>query len=265
MAQRATNGNTSWPKQPKSEDLFIQKKLFAEDKSPLEKYRELIIGKAGILVLLKYELIMLLASWVPGLLGLFLRQKLYRGLLGEAGNGVVFGRNVVLRHPHKIFLGDNVVIDDNCVLDAKGTDNKGIVLEDGVFIGRNTIVYTKNGDIRIGKGSNFSFTCQVFSANYVNVGENVQVAAYTYLNGGSHSFDRTDVPVKEQERIGIGLVVEDGAWLGAGVKVMDGVTIGKDAVVGAGAVVIKDVPALGIAGGVPARLIRVRGDAEPGP
>jgi acetyltransferase-like isoleucine patch superfamily enzyme len=32
---------------------------------------------------------------------------------------VTFGANVVLRHPRKIRIGDNVVIDDNVVLDAK--------------------------------------------------------------------------------------------------------------------------------------------------
>jgi acetyltransferase-like isoleucine patch superfamily enzyme len=261
----ATKDSLGQRKEPKREDLYIQKKLFAEDKSPLEKYQELIIGKPGILNLIKYELVMLVASWVPGVLGLVLRQKLYRRLLGRAGKGVVFGRNVVLRHPHKIYLGDNVVVDENCVLDAKGTDDKGTVLGDGVFIGRNTIVDCKNGDINIDKGSNISFNCQVFSANFVNLGKNVLIAAYTFLNGGSHNFERLDIPVMEQERCGKGLVVEDGVWLGAGVKVMDGVTIGKDAIVGAGAVVIRDVSALGIAGGVPARLIRMRTDAEPGP
>jgi acetyltransferase-like isoleucine patch superfamily enzyme len=51
-----------------------------------------------------------------------------------------------LRHPHKI-IGDNVVIDDLCCLDAKGTDNRGITIGNGVFVGRNTILSCKNGDI----------------------------------------------------------------------------------------------------------------------
>jgi acetyltransferase-like isoleucine patch superfamily enzyme len=198
------------PEEAKQEDLYIQRELFAEDKSALQKYQEFIIGKAGILNLLKYEFAMLTASWLPGVLGLVLRQMVYRRLLGRAGKGVIFGRNVVLRHPHKIYLGDNIVVGDNCVFDAKGTDNRVIVVEDGVFIGRNTIIYCKNGDIFIDRGANISFNCQVFSANFVNVGRNVQIAAYTYLNGGSHSFERTDIPVKEQERCGKGLVVEDG-------------------------------------------------------
>jgi acetyltransferase-like isoleucine patch superfamily enzyme len=243
----------------KVETLSIQKKLFDDDRSQVERYRDLIIGRSGLLPLLKYELIVLLSSWVPGALGLFLRARLYPLLLGSAGKGVIFGTNVVVRHPHKIHLGNNVAIDDNCVLDAKGTDNQGIAIGSGVFIGRNTILYCKNGDIVIGDNANISFNCEIFSANVVKVGQNVQIAAYSYLNGGTHSFDRTDVPVLEQERSGKGVIVEDNAWLGAGVKVLDGTTIGKDAIVGAGAVVTEDVPALSIAGGIPARIIGVRG------
>ena len=62
----------------------------------------------------------MLSQHVPGALGLALRKTLYPLLLGACGRNVVFGQNVVLRHPHKIRIGDNVVIDDNCLLDAKG-------------------------------------------------------------------------------------------------------------------------------------------------
>jgi acetyltransferase-like isoleucine patch superfamily enzyme len=45
------------------------------------------------------------------------------------------------------------------------------------------------------------------------------------------------------------------------VKVLDGVDVGDGAVVGAGAVVREAVPARGIAVGIPARVVRMRGDA----
>ncbi len=250
----------STPQKPKEESLRIQEKLFGEDKSPRQKYQELIVGKRGLFSLIRYELIILVSSWVPGVLGLVLRRHLYRLLLGKVGRGVIFGTNVVLRHPHKIHLGDNIVIDDNCVLDAKGSQNKGIFIADGVFIGRNTILYCKDGDIVVERGSNVSFNCEIFSANVVKVGQHVQIAAYTYLNGGSHSIDRTDIAILEQKRSGMGINVEDNVWLGAHVTVLDGVTIGKDAVVGAGAVVTKDLPPFSIAGGLPAQVIRMRGD-----
>ena len=186
----------------------------------------------------------------------------YPGCSALIGKGVVFGCNVVLRHPHKIRLGDNIVIDDNCVLDAKGDSNDGIEIDDGVFVGRNSILYCKDGNIVIGRNSNLSFNCQIFSGKQVVVGKNVQIAAYTYLNGGDHSFDRTDIPILRQERSGTGLFLEDGAWIAAGVTVFDGVTIGHDAVVGAGAVVTSDVPAFAVAAGMPAKVIRMRNEPD---
>jgi maltose O-acetyltransferase len=52
-------------------------------------------------------------------------------------------------------------------------------------------------------------------------------------------------------------VIGDNVWLGGGVTVCPGVTIGDDTVVGAGAVVTRDLPPAVVAGGVPARVIRV--------
>jgi hypothetical protein len=100
-----------------------QEDLTAEGLSSADKYRALVVGRRGLWPLIKFELVMLFASWVPGALGLLARSKLYPTLLDSCGRGVVFGANVVLRHPHKIRIGAGVVADDSVVLDAKGTDN----------------------------------------------------------------------------------------------------------------------------------------------
>ena len=104
----------------------IQKELFDERKSRLARYQDLVIGEPGLWPLVKYEIIITVCASLPGALGLLLRSTLYPLLLGKSGRGVAFGVGVVLRHPGKIRLGDNVVIDDYCCLDAKGTDNRGI-------------------------------------------------------------------------------------------------------------------------------------------
>jgi len=199
-----------------------------------------------------------LCAWVPGALGLALRSVLYRRLLGKAGRNVTFGANVVLRHPKKIRIGDNVVVDDNCCLDAKGTDNQGITLGNGVFLGRNTILSCKNGDIVIEDEANLGFNIEVFSASRVRIGRKVLVAAYTYLVGGDHLYDRVDVPVLDQGRTARGIDVGDHVWLGAHVVVTDGSRIGRDAIVGAGAVVVGEVPEFAIATGIPAKVVRDR-------
>jgi serine O-acetyltransferase len=48
--------------------------------------------------------------------------------------------------------------------------------------------------------------------------------------------------------------------IGAGAKILGGVTIGDHARIGAGAVVIRDVPPGATAVGIPARIVRSRGD-----
>ncbi len=242
----------------------IQQELFDENRSKADKYRELFVGQPGAWALVKYELAMALASWVPGAVGLLLRAKLYPLVLGSVGRNVVFGVSVTLRHPHKIHIGDNVVIDDLCCLDAKGTDNQGIQIGSGVFVGRNTILSCKNGDIVIEDRANIGFNCEIFSASRVRVGQDVLMAAYTYLVGGDHLYDRTDIPVLQQGRTARGIEVGDGTWLGTHVVVTDGSAIGRDAIIGAGAVVVGAIPEFAIATGIPAKVLRDRRDPGSG-
>ena len=239
-----------------------QQELFDEQKSKVTKYSEFVVGRSGLLPLLGYEFVTMMSSWVPGALGFFLRSKLYPLLLGSCGRNVTFGQNVVLRHPHKIRIGSNVVVDDNCLLDAKGIDNRGIELEDGVWVGRNTILSCKNGNIRLGEKANVGFNCEIAAAGDVRIGKQVLLAAYVYIVGGDHLHESTDVPVAEQGRTAQGVTVEEGAWVGAHVVVADGVRIGKHAIIGAGGVVLEDVPDYHIAGGVPTRLLRDRREAS---
>ena len=219
---------------------------------------ELVVGRPGLAALLKYELIVMLAQSRPGALGLAIRKALYPLLLGSCGRNVVFGQHVVLRHPHKIHIGSNVVIDDNCLIDAKGDSNRGIRIGDGVFIGRNTILSCKNGDIELADGVNIGFNCEVFSASRVTIGRSVLMAAYSYVIGGDHDFSDPSKTVLEQTRTSAGVAIGDGVWMGAGAKVLDGVTIGEGAVIGAGAVVRDSVPASAIAVGIPARVVASR-------
>jgi acetyltransferase-like isoleucine patch superfamily enzyme len=246
-----------------------QDQLFRARGSAREKYSALVVGRPGLGALIKYELVVLAAQAVPGALGLALRKALYPRLLGSCGRNVVFGQNVLLRHPHKIRIGDNVVVDDNCLLDAKGEANAGIRIGSGVFIGRNSILSCKNGDIELGDGANIGFNCEIFSASRVVVGADTLLAAYVYLMAGEHDFGDRDKAVIEQARRSVGITVGAGAWIGAGARVLDAVTIGDRAVIGTSAVVRADVPAGATAVGIPARILPSRAPdgptgAEPG-
>lgn len=235
-----------------------QDQLFAPGKSSRAKYAELVVGRSGLGALLKYEAIVTIAQPVAGALGLALRKTLYPALLGSCGRNVVFGQNVVLRHPHKIHIADNVVIDDNCLLDAKGSANRGITIGSGVFVGRNTILSCKDGDIELADGANIGFNCELFSASRVRIGKSVLMAAYVYVIGGDHDYSDPSISVLDQSRTSAGVTVGDGAWIGAGAKILDGVAVGDHAIVGAGAVVRETIPASAIAVGIPARVVSSR-------
>ena len=241
-----------------------QEQLFDQKRSAREKYAELVIGRPGWGALLKHEAVVLLSQHVPGALGFALRKALYPALLGACGRNVIFGQNVVLRHPHKIRLGDNVVVDDNCLLDAKGHTNRGITIGSGVFIGRNSILSCKNGDIELADGANVGFNCEIFSASRVTVGRDTLLAAYCYLIGGDHDLSDGSQPVIAQDRRSEGITIGAGAWLGAGAKILDGVRVGDGAVIGASAVVRTAVPAGAIAVGIPARIVGQRPSTRSG-
>jgi acetyltransferase-like isoleucine patch superfamily enzyme len=244
--------------------IGIQDAMGAAGTSALRKYQDLVVGSRSLPRLVLYEVVLLASSWVPGALGLLLRRLLYPLLLGSVGRGCVFGQGVVLRHPHKIRIGDGVTVDDLVLLDAKGTQNRGIDLGRGVFLGRGSILSCKDGDIALGDHTNLGFHCEVFSGSSVVVGRYGLLAAQAYLVGGGHEFEEAGVAVIEQARSSRGIVLGDNVWLGTGAKVLDGVRIGNDVVVGAGAVVTADLPDGVVAAGLPARVLRRR-DESPAP
>ncbi len=241
------------PEIPRAQD-----QLFSDGASARAKYSALVVGRPGWGALAHYEMVQLLSQHVPGALGLVFRKALYPSLLGACGRNVVFGQNVTIRHPHKVRIADNVVIDDNCLVDAKGDRNAGITIGSGVFVGRNSILSCKNGDIEIADGANIGFNCEIFSASRVTIGRDTLLAAYCYVIGGDHDFSDPSVPVLAQGRRSSGVTIGAGAWLGAGAKILDGVSIGDRAIVGAGAVVREAVPAGAIAVGIPARIVGQR-------
>jgi len=221
-----------------------QKELLDPSRPLGAKYASIFVGKKGPGALLKYEFIAHFVALLPGALGFALRKFFFPLLLGKVGKGVVFGRNITLRHPHKIQVGDRTFVDDNAVLDAKGEANEGIRIGSHAFIGRNTILTCKEGSILVGDYCNISANCHLLSETEVSLGRYTFLAGECYLvAGGNHPIADTSKPIMFQPSAAKGGIrVGEDCWLGAGVTVLDGVTIGKGSVVGAGAVVAASLP-----------------------
>ena len=229
--------------------------IMRRKKSPLQKYQDIVMGTSSLWKLLKFEFVTFFFGPMPGVVGYFFRQIFYPLLFKAVGKGTAWGRNITLRHAHKISVGKRCVVDEYCMLSAQGDDSSGIALGNEVLLGRGTVVSTRNGTIEIGDFSNIGANCRLGTTSKIKFGKHVLLAANCYIGGAQHKFDRLDIPIMRQgyESKG-GVLIEDDVWLGAGVTVLDGVTIGTGCVIGAGSIVTKDVPPYSIALGAPARV-----------
>ena len=80
------------------------------------------VGKPGLGALLAFEAALVLASWVPGALGLVLRSAMYPWILGSVGRNVVFIANLA---PRKMRFG----VSEGMILSA-GFDGGALALLD---------------------------------------------------------------------------------------------------------------------------------------
>lgn len=223
------------------------------------KYRALTHGTISLAKVIRNELLVFLFGYFPGPLGLALRKIFYPCMFKHCGKKVVFGYGVSFRHAHKISFGDGCFVDDFVMLDAKGDTNTGITFGDGVFIGRNTKVYCKNGDIELGDRTNVSSVCTLYSNNLLKIGKGCMIGAYSYfLSGGEYDY-KDAAPYAEQSGMCTKgpLTIGDDCWIGTRVTILDGAhSVGERSVIAACALVNKPVPAHVIVGGVPAKVIK---------
>lgn len=231
-----------------------------EKQSALGKYRSLVVGDKRWCSWLLYELLITTLTHLPGLAGIVLRRAFYPLLFERMERGVVIGSGVTLRQPGKMVLQRGCLIDDLAGLSARGGDDTRIVLGREVFIGRGTVLSLRDGRMELGDHSNIGGSCRIgCSGGMVRIGQHVLVGAFTYIGGGMHRFDRTDVPMALQgQSFKGGVTIEDDVWIGGGCQVLDGVTIGKGSIIGAGSIVTRDIPPYSIAFGNPAKVHKQR-------
>ena len=102
----------------------------------------------------------------------------------------------------------------------------------------NALLNTNSGTITIGE--------------YTFFGQNVSIIT------GTHDYSRLGRDrINYYPKNGYDIVIGNGVWIGSNATILGPCVIGDNAVVAAGAVVVNDVPANSIVGGVPAKFIRM--------
>lgn len=136
-----------------------------------------------------------------------------------------------------------------------------IIIGDNVRIGnRQAWIVTPNlfetPTLTIGDHTSVNYSTEISVENSVEIGRHCLIAGETKIfDNNSHSVSyhnnrqmtKADVaPVK----------IADHVWIGMRSIILKGVNIGRGAVVAAGSVVTKDVPAMTVVGGNPARVLK---------
>ena len=118
------------------------------------------------------------------------------------------------------------------------------------------------GEIRIGDRFRINRACLLSAHAGISVGHSCLIGEYVSIRDNNHVFDDASRPIAEQGYRAALISISDDVWIGRGAVILQGVTIGRGAVIGANSVVTKDVPAMEVWAGAPARFLRRRGAAD---
>lgn len=230
--------------------------LLTADESAFSRYRRLTYPTGSLLRFWLFELATMLLLPMPGGLGIVLRRKLLRSFFGAMGRNVIIGRNCVFRNPHRLFIGDGVIIDENCLLDARGAGDEGLRLEAGVLVSRGVQIKSKGGPIHIGLDVNVGDNSLVVSQTGIVIGDGAAIATGCQIMGGTFAMEEFSKPAPERAAMSTGPInIGKGVWLATGVIVLDGAHVGEDSIVSAGSVVTRSIPAKCVAQGNPAKKV----------
>ena len=160
-------------------------------------------------------------------------------------------------------MGRNVHIG----VDADIRNPQRIVIQDGAFIGNNVWLNIthdqlpstdRNIRISIGKRTVVGRDSFISASDSVVIGDNVLIAPNVHIADTGHNFGNVEVPMIDQGVIrGKPVKVGDNCWIGINAVILPGVEIGEGCIIGANAVVTKSIPPRCIAGGNPARIIKM--------
>lgn len=182
--------------------------------------------------------------------------------LKKHGFPVFIGKQVKIRCPKSITIGQGSTIHDNCYINAMS--KRGITIGKNFSLGNNSIidctgVMTNLGEgLTVGDNVGISQRFTLFVRGKVEIGSDTIIGPCVTMIAENHIHNEMNTLIRNQGVDRKGISIGKNCWIGANVTILDGVTIGEGAIIAAGAVINKDVAPMTIVGGIPAKLIKCR-------
>jgi acetyltransferase-like isoleucine patch superfamily enzyme len=162
----------------------------------------------------------------------------------------------------KLRWGKRLVTDGPCFVGPGVTfeiaRGARLVLGRWSWVGHGTKIRVHEGEVRIGAKTVLGQECTISAFQHVSIGRECILADRVMLIDFDHGIVDVERPIRVQGIYKRDVRVGNNCWIGYGACILRGVTVGDNSVIGTNAVVPNDLPANAVAGGVPARVIRMR-------
>src|SRR3954454_5538941 len=155
----------------------------------------------------------------------------------EVGPGaVICGQAIVFAGSR---LGDGVIVGDQAFVRERVTIGERSVVGRGSAVENDTAI-----------GARVKIQTQVYVTAYMTIEDDV------FVGPGVTTTNDDTMSRHDKASILAGPILRRACRIGGGVTLCPGVEIGEEAFIAAGAIVTRDVPARGVAMGIPARVVR---------
>lgn len=194
---------------------------------------------------------------------MMVRGRLFSLGYTKIEDNIFVGKKVKIIEKKHLTVGYKTKLQDGVYIDALSVD--GVVLGNGVVIGRNTRIECTGGLQNIGKGvkignrTTFGNDCMFGAAGGIEIGDDVVAGQFIRFHSENHNFNNLDILIREQGVSHKGIKIGNNCWIGSGAVFLDGAEIGDGCVVAANAVVTKRFGKNCVLAGMPAKVVKKRG------